>query len=134
MTGCDRMKNDYLDVANAVGMPELADSTIALNFLLNAKNGVKNYALALTEATNPQVRQTLLGQLQSAISLYSEAADLMMAKGWLHPHDLSHQSHVDVKSADAALMIAGLDLFPGDTSKQGMFPTQLSSGRKVSYT
>ncbi len=124
------MKNDYLDVANAVGMPEIADSTVAMEFLLTAKNGVRTYALALTEATSPQVRATLLNQLQSAIALYGETADLMMAKGWLHPEDLSHQAHVDVKSAEAALMIAGLDLFPGDTSKQGMFPTTLNSNRK----
>lgn len=124
------MKNDYLDVANAVGMPEVADSTVAVNFLLNAKNGVRNYALALTEAASPQVRKILLGQLQSAITLYSEAADLMMKKGWLHPADLSHQAHVDDKSAEVALMIAELELFPGDTSKQGMFPTTLNSSRK----
>ncbi len=124
------MKNDYLDVANAVGMPEIADSTIALSFLLSAKMGVQNYALALTEASSAQVRTTLLNQLQNAVALYGETADLLMAKGWFHPHDLSHQAHVDVKSAEAALMIAGLDLFPGDTSKQGMFPTQLNSSKE----
>lgn len=126
------MKNDYLEVANAVGMPELVDSTIALEFLSAVKTGVKNYALALTEATNPEVRTTLFNQLQDSITLYSETTDLMMTKGWLHPHDLSHQAHVDIKSADGAMMIAGLKLFPGDTSRQGMFPTKLNSSRRES--
>lgn len=124
------MKNDYLDVANAVGMPEIVDSTVAMSFLLDAKNGVKNYALALAEAIHPQVRLALLSQLQDAIVLYGETVDLMMAKGWIHPHDLSHQTHVDIKSAEAALMIAGLDLFPGDTNRLGMFPADLNNTRK----
>jgi spore coat protein CotF len=124
------MKNDYLDVANAVGMPEVADSTIAMSFLIDAKNAIKNYALALAEAQNPQVRMSLTVQLQDAIALYSETVDLLMDKGWLHPQDLSHQSHVDIKSAEAAMMIAGLDLFPGDTNRLGMFPTDLKSSRR----
>ena len=124
------MKNDYLDVANAVGMPEITDSTVAMDLLLDAKNSVRYYALALTEANSAQVRTTLLGQLQISIAFWGETADLMMAKGWFHPRDLSHQSHVDIRSAEAALMIASLELFPGDTNKVGMFPTELNSSRK----
>ncbi len=124
------MKNDYLDVANAVGMPEITDSTIAMDLLMDAKNAIKNYALALTEANNFQVRTTLIGQLQSAITFWGETADLMMAKGWFHPRDLSHQSHVDIRSAEAAQMIASLELFPGNTNRLGMFPTELNSNRK----
>lgn len=39
-TAC--MINDYLEVRSAEGMPDLADSTIALDFLLAAKTGVRN--------------------------------------------------------------------------------------------
>jgi len=39
-------------------MPEITDTTVALDFLPDAENGVKNYALALTEASSPQVRMT----------------------------------------------------------------------------
>ncbi len=51
--------NDYLDPINSVGMPELADSAIALEFLLSAKTGVRNYAIALTESSSPEVRTVL---------------------------------------------------------------------------
>lgn len=124
------MKNDYLDVANAVGMPETTDSTVAMDLLLDAKNGVKTCAIALTEATSPQVRATLLGQLRAALSLYNDATEMMLTKGWLHPDDLSHQAHVDRQTAEMAQMIAGLELFPGSTNRLGLFPTDLNSGRK----
>jgi similar to spore coat protein len=54
------MINDYLDVENAEGMPNLADSTVALDFLLTTKIGVQNLAMALTEVTSPEVRTVLI--------------------------------------------------------------------------
>jgi similar to spore coat protein len=117
------MINDYLDVENAEGMPNLADSTVALDFLLTAKTGVQNLAMALTEVTSPEVRTALIRQLQNAIDLHGEISELMMRKEWFHPFDLSHQAKVDVKSANMALQIAGLQLFPGNTSRLGTFAT-----------
>jgi len=52
------MINDYLEIRNAEGMPNLADSTIVLDFLLSAKNGVRNCAFALSETATPEVRMT----------------------------------------------------------------------------
>jgi similar to spore coat protein len=117
------MMNDYLDVENAEGMPNLSDSTVALDFLLTAKMGVLNLAMALTEVTSPEVRSTLQRQLQDGIALHGEIAELMMRKEWFHPHDLSHQAKIDVKSSNMALQIAGMDLFPGNTSRLGTFAT-----------
>jgi len=117
------MINDYLEVENAEGMPALADATFALDFLLSAKTGVQNYVLALAEATRPEVRKALLNQLNSAVALHGEITDLMLAQSWLYPHDLSKQAELDLKSTQMALQIAGLDLFPGDTSRLGTFAT-----------
>ena len=117
------MINDYLEVENAEGMPAFADATFALDFLLSTKTGIQNYVLALSEATRPEVRKALLNQLSSAVALHSEITDLMLAQGWLHPHDSSKQDELDLKSAQMAMQIAGLNLFPGNTSRLGTFAT-----------
>lgn len=117
------MINDYLEIENAEGMPNLADGTIAMEFLLSAKTGVKTYAIALTEATSSEVRTTLTSQLRDALSLYSEISDLMIRKGWLHPYNLEEQFQLDLKSSQMALTIAGLELFPGPTDRLGTFAT-----------
>lgn len=117
------MIKDYLDVENAEGMPALADATFALDFLLSAKIGVQNYVMALAEATRPEVRKALINQLKSAVALQGEITELMLAQGWLHPHDLSKQAELDIKSVQMAQQIAGLDLFPGNTGRLGNFAT-----------
>lgn len=117
------MINDYLEVKNAEGMPNLADGTFALSFLLFAKNGIITYASALTEVTHPDLRTSLTNQLRDAIALHTEIANLMIAKGWLHPYHVREQFELDMKSSQMALMISGLELFPGDTSRLRTFAT-----------
>jgi similar to spore coat protein len=119
----EEMMNDYLEVENSEGMPALADATFALDFLLSAKTGVQNYVLALAEATRPEVRKALLSQLSNEVTLHGEITELMLVQGWLHPHDLSKQAELDLKSAQMAQLIAGLDLFPGNTNRLGNFAT-----------
>lgn len=115
--------NDYLDPINSVGMPELVDSAIALEFLLSAKTGVRNYAIALTETTSPEVRVILQSQLDRAIELHGAISDLMMNKKWFHPYNMSEQAHLDLKSAQTAVEISKLPLFSGNTNRKGIFPT-----------
>lgn len=117
------MINDYLEIENSEGMPNLADGTFALNFLLSVKNGIITYSSALTETTHPEVRAALTNQLRDAISLHTEISTLMITKGWLHPYNVSEQFKLDMKSSQMAVMIAGLELFPGDTSRLGTFAT-----------
>lgn len=117
------MINDYLEVRNAEGMPNLVDNTVALQFLLLAKTGVRNCAMALTEAATPEVREVLITQLEDAINLHEEIANLMIKKGWFHPYDLNEQFRLDLKSSQTTVEIAKMDLFPGDTSRLGMFAT-----------
>lgn len=117
------MINDYLEIENAEGMPELIDATIALDFLLAAKAGVRNCAIALTEAATPKVRRAMRKQLDNAVTMHEEITKLMIKKGWFHPYDLTKQFQMDVKSSQTAVQIASLDLFPGDTSRLGTFAT-----------
>lgn len=117
------MINDYLEIRNAEGMPKLVDATMSLGFLLNAKSGVRNCAIALTEVATPEVRIFLQNQLYSAINMHEEISNLMIKKGWLHPINLDKQFQMDLESSQIATQIAGLDLFLGDTSRIGTFAT-----------
>lgn len=115
------MINDYLDIRNAEGMPKMVDATMSTAFLLNVKSGIRNCAIALTEAATPEVRTFLQAQLNQAIDLHEELSNLMIEKGWLHPINLEKQFQMDLESSQTASQIASLDLFPGDTSRKGMF-------------
>jgi similar to spore coat protein len=114
---------DYLDPRNAEGMPSLADSAFAMDFLLTVKNGIRNYGFAITETANPELRRIFHKQMEAAIDLHTEIADLMIKKGWLHPHNFKEQFPVDMKAAETAVQIAKLNLYPNDTDRQGMFAT-----------
>ncbi|GAB7388464.1 spore coat protein [Bacillaceae bacterium] len=115
------MNNDYLDPINSEGMPNFSDSMIALDFLMAAKNGVRNYAFALTELATPEARTTVRRQLEEALTMHEEISQLMMSKGWLHPYNVGEQFKLDLKSAQTMLKIAEMKLFPDDTSRLGTF-------------
>jgi len=117
------MINDYLELRNAEGMPKLVDATMSLAFLLNAKSGVRNCAIALTEAASPEARAILRTQLDNAINLHEEITNLMVNKKWFHPINLDKQFQMDLESSQTAVQIASLNLFPGDTSRLGSFAT-----------
>ncbi|MFL8937222.1 spore coat protein [Rossellomorea oryzaecorticis] len=115
------MNQDYLDPINALNMPELADMTFALDFLVRAKEGVRNTAVALTETTTPELRAALRKQLFQGIAMHQEITELMVQKKWFHPHDLGEQYQLDQLSAKNTNMIANMNLFPVDTNRKGMF-------------
>jgi spore coat protein CotF len=115
------LNQDYLDPINALNMPELADMTFALDFLVRAKEGVRNTAVALTETTTPELRAALQKQLFQGIAMHQEITELMVQKKWFHPHDLGEQYQLDQLSAKNTNMIANMNLFPVDTNRKGMF-------------
>jgi hypothetical protein len=96
--------------------------------LLSAKNGVRNYAIALTEATTPEVRTFLRSQLQESLALHQEISELMMSKKWFHPYELHEQYQLDMLSANNTVQIAQLKLFPDDTSRNGQVTLQVMPG------
>lgn len=117
------MINDYLDPRNAEGMPKLVDASMAMTFLSNVKSGVRNCAIALTEAASPEVRTILRTQLDNGLNMHEELSNLMIRKGWLNPVNLDKQFQMDMESSQIMSQIASLNLFPGDTSRLGSFAT-----------
>ena len=117
------MNQDYLDPKYAEGMPKMADSAIAMDFLTSIKTGIRYYAVAITETASPELRRILYNQMEKAIDLYTDVTELMLSKGWLYPHDTGKQVELDWKSADMALSIAEMNLYPIDTDRRGTFAT-----------
>lgn len=89
------------------GMNKLSDQVIATDFLVAAKSAVRNYAIALTETTSPQVRTILRSQLAAAIASHETISNYMMKKGYYNAYDLHEQYDVDMKTADTALSLTG---------------------------
>lgn len=115
------MNHDHLDPMNALHMPELADMTLATDFLTRSKQGVRNLAFALTETASPEARELLKKMLRQALSLHQEIAALMIEKKWFHPYELGEQYKLDQLSANNTVTIGKMKLFPADTSRKGMF-------------
>jgi spore coat protein CotF len=117
----DPIKMDYVDPANSLNMPEMADMTFAMDFLIRVKDGVRNTATALTETVSLDARALLHTQLHQGIALHQEITDLMVRKKWFHPYELQEQYQLDQLSAENTVEIAKLKLFPDDTTRKGMF-------------
>jgi similar to spore coat protein len=117
------MNGDFLDPINAVDMPDKADSLFALDFLLSAKNGVRNCAYAITETASPDARAILRNQLTEGLALHQEISELMMNKGWLHPYNVNEQFPLDLIGAQNTVQIALMQLYPDHTSRLGLFAT-----------
>jgi spore coat protein CotF len=115
------LNNDYLDPINSLHVPELADTTFAMDLLLRAKEGVRNIAVALTETASPDLRALLRKQLMQGIAMHQEISELMINKKWFHPYELSEQYKLDQLSANNTLMIGKMNLFPVETNRKGMF-------------
>ncbi|WP_274364860.1 spore coat protein [Paenibacillus thermotolerans] len=115
------MNHDYLDPINSLNMPEMADMTFAMDFLVRAKEAVRNTAIAITETASPEARALLRNQLREALALHQEITELMIRKKWFHPYELNEQYKLDQLSAKNTMMIANMNLFPDDTSRKGMF-------------
>ncbi|KJD40508.1 spore coat protein [Paenibacillus polymyxa] len=128
------MNTDYLDPINSLNMPEMADMTFAMDFLLRAKEGVRNLSIALTETASPDVRALLRNHLKQGIVMHQEITELMIRKKWFHPYELNEQYQLDQLSAKNTVMIGQMNLFPDDTSRKGMFdrtPDEHIGGHKA---
>ncbi|TCN27208.1 spore coat protein [Mesobacillus foraminis] len=93
-------------IQKLTGMGGMTDQVIATDFLISAKSGVRNYAVAITEAGTPELRAALREQLREAIATHEKITNYMVAKGYYHPHDLTKQLQVDITVSDTALKLA----------------------------
>lgn len=84
----------------------LDDLAIATDLLLSAKNGVRTYAVALTETATPEVRKVLKKQLDEAIDLHEKIAQYMIENEMYHAYDVEEQVNHDLKKSDKALDLA----------------------------
>ncbi|MFQ6386486.1 spore coat protein [Priestia aryabhattai] len=84
----------------------LDDLAIATDLLLSAKNGVRTYAVALTETATPEVRKVLKKQLDEAIELHEKISKYMIDNEMYHAYDVEEQVNHDLKKADKALELS----------------------------
>lgn len=93
-------------VKNMTGMAGMTDQVIATDFLLSAKTGIKNIALAITETSTPVVRDTLRQYLNDAIETHEQIFNYMVDKGYYHPKDLAEQLRVDFTASETAMNLS----------------------------
>lgn len=91
---------------NLIGMGKMSDQVIATDFLIAAKSGVQNYAMAITETASPEIRKVLREQLRDAIETHEIISRYMMEKGYYHTHNLNEQFLLDMQTTDTALRLA----------------------------
>jgi similar to spore coat protein len=92
-------------IEKLTGMDKMSDQVIAIDFLVSAKSAVRNYAIALTETTSPEVRATLKRQLNDAIATHETISNYMMKKGYYHAYDLKEQYKATMKVTDTTLSL-----------------------------
>lgn len=92
-------------VESVIGMGKMTNQVIATDFLISAKSGVQNYAVAITEATSPEVRLALKRQLKDAIATHEKISNYMMKNGYYNAYDMEEQYEVDMKTTDTTLSL-----------------------------
>lgn len=90
---------------NMSGMGPMTEQVIATDFLISAKTGVKNLAMAITETSTPEVREALKQYLNDAIDTHEQIFSYMVDKGYYHPNNLAEQLNVDIKAAQTAINV-----------------------------
>jgi similar to spore coat protein len=90
-------------IQNLMGIGDISEQVIATDFLIAAKAGVRNYAMAVSEAITPEVKDVLRRHLDAAIETHEKVTDFMIRKGYYHTEDFSAQLKVDFKAADTVL-------------------------------
>jgi similar to spore coat protein len=85
------------------GMNTMTDQVIAMDFLITAKSGVRNYAMALTEAATPEVKEILIKQLEEAIDSHEKVATYMIKHGMYNPWSVLEQLQLDLNNIQIAL-------------------------------
>lgn len=93
-------------IQNITGMGALTDQVVATDLLVTAKSGIKNYSVAITEASTPEVRATLQQHLNEAINLHEQITNYMINKGYYHPYNIQEQIAVDQQAAQTALNLS----------------------------
>jgi similar to spore coat protein len=92
-------------VEHLTGMDKLTDQVIAMDFLITAKSGVRNYAMAITETGTPEIKTILSKQLDEAIATHEQISQYMMDHGLYHAYNINEQIQLDRQNIQTALSI-----------------------------
>ncbi|GIM27770.1 spore coat protein [Clostridium polyendosporum] len=90
-------------IEGLTGMDKMNDQAIATDFLIAAKTGIKNYALAISETATPEVREMLRRHLDTAIATHEKITNYMMNNGYYHAYNPQEQFRVDMQVTDTTL-------------------------------
>jgi similar to spore coat protein len=90
-------------IEHLTGLNAMTDQVIAMDFLVTAKSGVRNYAMALTESGTPEVKATLAKQLDEAIDMHERIVNYMLENGLYHPWNVNEQIQLDLQNIQTAL-------------------------------
>lgn len=93
---------NYL-LKNLAGMNVMSDQIVASDMLITAKSGVKDLAVAITEAATPEIRNVLKQHLDTAIQTHEAITSYMVEKGFYHPYNVQEQLQVDINAANTSL-------------------------------
>jgi similar to spore coat protein len=91
---------------SVMGMDKLSDQVIATDYLISVKSGMRNLAMAITEATSPEVKTVLRAQLNDTIAAHENITNYMMRNGYYHAYDMKEQFKLDMKTTETALKLA----------------------------
>jgi similar to spore coat protein len=69
-------------IENLTGMNALSDQVVAMDLLISAKSGVRNYAMAVTETGTPEIKDMLTRHLMEALDMHEQISSFMAEKGW----------------------------------------------------
>lgn len=95
-------------IENLTGMNALSDQVVAMDLLIAAKSGVRNFAMAVTESGTPEIKEMLTRHLTEAIDMHEQVCLYMEEKGWYHAWDTNEQINLDLNNIDTALNLPSL--------------------------
>ncbi|MDM5340342.1 spore coat protein [Fictibacillus enclensis] len=90
-------------IENLTGMDALSDQVVAMDLLIAAKSGVRNYAMAVTEAGTPEIKEMLTRHLEEAIEMHEQVSSYIVEKGWYHAWDTNEQIQLNLTNMKTAL-------------------------------
>lgn len=90
-------------IENLTGMDALSDQVVAMDLLIAAKSGVRNYAMAVTEAGTPEIKEMLTRHLEEAIEIHERVSAYMVEKEWYHAWNTNEQIHLNLTNMKTAL-------------------------------
>lgn len=85
------------------GMNALTDQIVATDLLISAKSGIRNYAMAITETGNPEIKEIISRHLDEALDMHEIISSYMIEKGWYHAWDTNEQINLNLQNINTAI-------------------------------